>query len=309
MNILIPGTSDQITWSIQNLQDTTTYYVRAVIRDVRTETILKTLNLTDLGNGRFSGVWNVPQDGSGFGREIEIEKTVYEDSGYTVPSGTYGRWLDRALIFNLANRLPSTGGYGGHTNQVDYKEIARIIKKEVETAMMPMIDSENKEKETPIDLSPVLQSLKMISSGLSGLATRISAMEVKDDNTHEEFDSIINDVMRIKDDIKSTIESSNSDLRAEFETKISEITSIIKEIEKKDRTDLAQVEKKMEKQIASILKRFEAIIEDGGKKLHSHVQDAMSKPLSVSLVGSALPSKKESTTADLRQEHIKRLIG
>ena len=129
MSILIPGTSHQITWSIQNLTDTTTYYVKAVIRDLRTNIILDTLYLTDLGNGRFSKTWNVPQDGQGFGRQIEIEKTVYEDSAYTIPSGLYGRWLDEYTIFNLANRLPSTGGYGGHGTQVDYKEITTIIKK------------------------------------------------------------------------------------------------------------------------------------------------------------------------------------
>lgn len=131
---LIPGTSHAITWSKQSLQDDTTYYVRAVIRDVRTEAILDTIDLTDLGNGRFHEYWNVVQDPSGRGRQIEIEKTIYENSGYTQVSPIYGRWLDRYIVYDL-NRATSTGGHSTGGNSVDYDRIEKMLEKAVAAAL------------------------------------------------------------------------------------------------------------------------------------------------------------------------------
>lgn len=131
---LIPGTTHAITWSKQNLLDTSTYYVRAVVRDTRTETVLATLDLVDLDNGRYSYPWTVVGDPSGRGREIEIEKTVYEDSGYTQVSGMYGRWLDQYVILDPRSASVAPGGanYGG---TVDYEHIARLVAKEVQQAV------------------------------------------------------------------------------------------------------------------------------------------------------------------------------
>jgi len=307
MSILIPGTSHQITWAVQIVQDTTTYYVRAVIRDTRSNTIIATLNLDNLGNGRFSKSWNVPQDGSGFGREIEIEKTVYDDAGYTTANGQYGRFLDQYTIFNLGTRNSSTGGYGGGQS-VDYKEIEKIIKKNLDSMVETTGNVIKAEKPEPVDMIPMINALHDVLKGLSGLSARISAMEMKDDDTHGEFDGIIQDVMAIKDELKATIDGSHRFLIETIDSKIEEVNSTIKEMERAEKSEIADIENKMDKQIKSLLKQFESVIEDGGKKLHSHVADAMTKPLHVSLAANVVP-QKEPTPMDKRQEHIKRLIS
>jgi len=44
--------------------DTGTYYVRAVVRNARTDETLETLNLTNKGSGRFLYNYQVPADAS-----------------------------------------------------------------------------------------------------------------------------------------------------------------------------------------------------------------------------------------------------
>lgn len=160
MELLIPATSHIITWQKQNLLDTATYYVQAVIRNARTNETLKTLNLTDLGSSnRFSGTWPVPPDPSNFGLEISIVKTVYEDSNYTTVSGVYGAWEDRYLILDFINAGRSnTGGVsirerGPAPQTIDYGFISDMIKAAVRQA-----DAE-RPKTNEIDFSEVLSEI------------------------------------------------------------------------------------------------------------------------------------------------------
>lgn len=145
MSIIIPGTKHAITWQKQNMLDESTYFVQAIIRDLKTNAILATINLTDVGNGRFIGYWHVVQDSTGRGREIEIEKTVYEDSGYSQISGMYGRWLDRYMIYELK---PLGGTGGGFTQNIDLKQIESIFERKTGSLIdqvKSLINTGNKE--------------------------------------------------------------------------------------------------------------------------------------------------------------------
>ena len=57
--------------------DTATYFVQAIIRNSNTGKIIDTINLTDKGNRRFTGNWEVAADVSGEGFYIDITTTVY----------------------------------------------------------------------------------------------------------------------------------------------------------------------------------------------------------------------------------------
>lgn len=132
---LIPGTSHVISWQKQNLLDTATYYVQAVVRDTRADQVLATLNLNDQGNGRFTRSWTVPQDPSGQGREISIEKTIYTDANYSEVSATYGRWTEQFIIYNLRapqHAAPVT------VPEIDYERIQAMI--DASVAKVPQTD-------------------------------------------------------------------------------------------------------------------------------------------------------------------------
>lgn len=124
--ILHPQKSFTVVRQIANHLDTDVNYVRAVIRNAYTDTILDTLDLTDKGGQRFSRNWQVPADSSGEGFYISIVTSVYSDSGYTTKNVNYGDEENTYLVEDKANAL--RGGNGG----VDSRTIRRIISEELD---------------------------------------------------------------------------------------------------------------------------------------------------------------------------------
>lgn len=293
--ILIPATSFPITWSKQNLADSTTYYVKAVIRDVRTETILATILLTDLGNGRFSGTWNVPQDGSGFGRPVEIEKTVYEDSGYTQVSGIYGRWLDRYLIYNIAPRSPATtGGYGGHSAGIDYAKLKELIRETIKEEI------EKPEPVEKVDLSPVLSSISVFTEVIEELQSRLLQVETKERNDTKVFDAAIADLKKVVIGVQKDLIGTKSDMKSVADKTLSTFSdmhakatqSFSTTLEKKIAHDLDQAHQKIQQSVGESMDKFSAKIED-----------FMKKPLSVSF-----SNPKEEKPVNTREKTIKNIL-
>ncbi len=106
---LQPGEIYYFARQLDNSQDPATYYVRAVVKDNRTDTVLATINLTDKGSQRFIGSYTVPSAvGNGF--YISITSFVYTDSGYTTLSPVYSTVVENHLI---QNRFSTSFGYGG----------------------------------------------------------------------------------------------------------------------------------------------------------------------------------------------------
>lgn len=105
-----------------------TNYVRAVIRNSRTDATIATVNLTDSGGGsnRFTKTWQTPADPSGEGLWINIETTVYTDSAYTTKNSNYSIESRDILIMQRVNPILGMGGGGGA--DIDYKKIAKIFR-------------------------------------------------------------------------------------------------------------------------------------------------------------------------------------
>ena len=152
---------------IANHTDTATYYVRAVIRNAYTDTILDTLDLTDKGSQRFKKDWKVPADPSGQGFYISIITSVYEDSGYTTKSASYG---DEENTYLVADRV--LGGRGG-TASISFgiSDIRRVIKEELDKV----------EKPEPMDMPemPKMPEMKWedILSAISEVGNKIEPPE------------------------------------------------------------------------------------------------------------------------------------
>lgn len=117
--------------------DTGTYYVRATIRNARTQALLGTLDLTDQGDQLFTKEWQAPADPSGLGFYIIVRTRVYTNSGYTSLSADYGQELSTYLI---DDRFRIHGGGGG--GDVDYKKIRKIFREVLDAFPFPKVNLE-----------------------------------------------------------------------------------------------------------------------------------------------------------------------
>jgi len=127
--------------------DTNKYYVRAYIRNAKTDELLDTVDLTDQGDQRFRGEYQVPADVSGEGFYITITTKVYTDSGYTNESPNYAREENQYLVQKRYNPILGSGG-GDHT---DYKKVRKIVQEELKKVRIPKAD-----------LGPVIKTIKGI---------------------------------------------------------------------------------------------------------------------------------------------------
>lgn len=144
-NEISPGENFDIFYFIRNHTDSTTYFVRGVIYDVRTGAVLLTTNLTQAtSNSRlFIKTVQSPPDSSG-GRNIVAIATVYTDSGYTTKSTDYEEQEQYYLIKDQAYLI---GGGGGG---VDYQTLREMM----EDVVSKKIDAMEKPKELSLPDMP-----------------------------------------------------------------------------------------------------------------------------------------------------------
>lgn len=154
---LRPTETFTIARQIDDPLDTNTYYIQGYVRNATTDDLLKTVNLTDKGDQRFRGDWEVPVDGSGLGFYITITTKVYTDSGYTSESDLYGREERQYLV---QDRMDPNSGVGkmiaaASGADINYKKIREIVKDELEKRKMQEIE---------LDITPVLNAISEVSS-------------------------------------------------------------------------------------------------------------------------------------------------
>lgn len=213
---LNPRESFIITHQLNNSYITDTSYVRAVIRNAKTDVTLATKDLTDQGNGRFTTTYQVPADVSGQGFYISIVTSVYSDSGYTTKSQNYGDEVNTYLVQERYNPNIALGATGGP--DIDYKRIQKIVNDEINKIEKPKV----------IDLSPVISGIKSIKEDLSNVEipeypiTNLTPVidSIKESKTSivkkiesiPEFDySIITDAIKTySDDLTQSIEKNYS---------------------------------------------------------------------------------------------------
>lgn len=151
-----------IARGLEDHTDSGTYYVQAVIRNAKTDALIDTVNLTDHGSRRFSTPWQVPADTSGEGFYILITTTIYDDSGYTSKSGSYGEKFDTYLVQDRPN--PNLGMGGGGVD-IDYKKVRAMLKEEI-AGIPPAPDIPDFPS---VDLRPVFDRLEGISEAIGAI--------------------------------------------------------------------------------------------------------------------------------------------
>lgn len=179
---LNPQETFVIVRGLEDHTDSGTYYVRAVIRNAKTDAIIDTVNLSNKGDGhRFSAEWQVAADPNGLGTYIVITTSVFSDSGYTTKSANYGDVYDTYLIQERPNQF--LGGGGGP--DIDYKKIQHLIDEAIGKLPKP-------EKITfpKTNLQPVI-------AGLESLSEQIKAIDIPE-NEKIDFTVVLAKIQQVK---------------------------------------------------------------------------------------------------------------
>src|SRR5437879_3576262 len=125
---LYPQEEFVIARGLEDHTDSSTHYVQAVVRNVKTDTLIDTVQLTDQGNRRFSKKWQVPADPTGLGFWILITSTVYTDSNYTTKDANYGERFEEHFIEARQHN------HGGGGSDIDYKKIEKLMQDQLKAA-------------------------------------------------------------------------------------------------------------------------------------------------------------------------------
>lgn len=161
------GESFPIVRQLKDPTETGTNYVQAVIRNARTDIIIATVNLTDQGDQRFIGAWQVIDDPSGQGLYITIITKVYTDAGYTTLNNNY---LIESNDYLIAQRWGLQFGGGGGGSDINYKKIR---------AMMEEVIRQEKEDLSYLRLTPevILSAIRPLISNIDGKIGKIRIPE------------------------------------------------------------------------------------------------------------------------------------
>lgn len=230
--------------------DSTTYYVRAVVRNSISGAIITTINLTNAGDRRFYKLYEVPADVSGQGFYIDIETSVYSDSGYTTKASGYSDELEQYLVFNRVN----SGGGGGGVD-VDYPKIQKMLNTAIKS--IPEVK---------------IESLEPLKKTLEAIKTEIEAIEMPE---MEKMDHT--PVLKAIADTQKTIIKAIDDKEVTPKTDLSELeTNILTKIEDKE-PNLEEVMEKME-EIKQIISDFIADDQtrEGAKEKLFEIKKALS---------------------------------
>lgn len=221
--------------------DSTTYYVRAVIRKAYSDEIITTLDLDSKGSQRYSKAWKIPADPSGQGFYISIVTSVYTDSGYTTKSSSYG---DEEQTYLVVDREPISSGRGGG-GSLGRRDIRDIITEELAKFAEKNI---SKEKEIIEDDKPEKEEKeeKDYDKRFDALEKIISKLP-KEKPEKINFKPILNLLTEIKVAVES-IEMPQID----FNSVIEAINELIQneELNKEDlKAILVEFSKKLEEQV------------------------------------------------------------
>ena len=228
-----------IVRQIDDPLDTATYYVQAKVRNAQNDDLLETVNLTDKGDQRFRGDYEVPVDGSGLGFYITITTRTYTDSGYTSESERYGVEEREYLVQERYNHNIGGGHAGSGVNpnagvDISYKKIKEIIEEELKKLIFP----EQKE----VDLLPIIKSI-------DGIKTELMMLKIPDLKDID-FKDVIDSINTAKDTLDKQIGGNKQAIdkyRPAFETANKEVDGLMDRVKEFLNKDLSKIEEKLNK--------------------------------------------------------------
>jgi len=228
-----PGESFDIFYFLRNHTDSTTYYVKAVVYDVRTGEVLLTQALTQSSTNTrlFISTVQSPPDPVGLGRNIVAVATVYIDGSFTTKSDAYEEQEQYFLIRSPQNLY---GGGGG----LDYRDVREIVREELVKAIATIKYPEpqsvpyealfgtigalqrevNRIPKEAVDITDVLSAIKSVRS-------TIAAIPGPEEIDLSSIDAKLSDIVSRFDEVITVIEAEASADRAETDGAISKLGS------------------------------------------------------------------------------------
>jgi hypothetical protein len=183
-NQISPGEPFDIFYFVRNPLDSTAYFVRAKVYDVRTGELLSTIALEQSPtNARlFIKTTQAPADPSGYGRNTVAIASVYLDSDFTQQSEGYEEQEQYYLIKSVA---PVLGGGGGVDMRAIREMMEDVVAKKLAALPKPgkpqtfptealfgaigALQREVNRVPKEIDLSGVFERLSAIQTAISGI--------------------------------------------------------------------------------------------------------------------------------------------
>lgn len=249
MQQINPQSDFPIVRQLEDPADSTTLYVQAVIRDSATGVTLDTINLTDQGNQRFTGSWRSSADTSGEGLVVDIETTVYTNSGYTTKSNNYRIVSQEYLVMQRIHR----GMLGGGGVGVDYKRLRAIVQEEIKKAP----------KGQRVDLSGVLGAVATAQKAIEG----IKMPEIKETD--------LSGILTAIENAKAAVVTEVG--KIEIPEKVDE-EAIANQILGVD-TSVKEMEGNVEKKVEQALEEGVAKMKEGNEERIKEIKDALVEAL------------------------------
>lgn len=246
---LRPTETFVITAQIPDPNDSNTYYIRAYVRNAKTDELLTTVNLTDQGEQRFRGTWEVPADPSGEGFYVTITKKVFTDAPYITESPRYGRDEQLYLIQERYNPFLAGGGGG---SDINYKTIRKIIKEEIEN------------KIPKIDLDPIIKAIQETQKRIETIEFPVIDLSPLIELTKLNSKEIINKIGAIR-----IPENDLTPLIRTLDKSLEELNSFKESSDKKTRGAISDIKIALEKAITDIQKRVEENIKSIDTKIEN----------------------------------------
>ncbi len=268
--------------------DSSTSYVRAIVRNSLTGATLDTLNLSESGANthRFTYNYQVPADVSGLGFYIDITTYVYTDSGYTSKSTVYGEDNNTYLVFDRFKKL------GGGGSDVDYKRIAKMLAEAIKKIEMPDMSG--------MELSPVIAQLQDIKKACDTMC----AMEIPTmPDMKSEMAPVLTAIQEAEKEIISAIDTKE----VTEATDLSPLHDAISKLGDAMGTHTSDQAGKLDSMVAPFQElhdKFKSTFHDEYPQLNEALDALVKKMREAFLYTNSMPSTKKSP-----EDRVKTLIG
>lgn len=252
-----PGESFDLFYFLRNPTDSTTYYVRAKLYDVRTGELLDTVALdqSSANSHLFIKTTQAPPDPSGYGRNIVAIASIYTDSIFTTKSTDYEEQEQYYLIKAV---MPVLGGGG-----IDFRALREMFIDVLrETLPVPQIipldalfgtlgvlqREVNRIPKELFDAAPFMADLAAIREQIAALPKPQDLSPLAD-----QFAGVVTSLLRLQDSVKGLSTTLPKEHSAAIETATREISNSVKGALASVVTHLSQHEQRPKEPVESPL--------------------------------------------------------
>lgn len=240
------------------------YYVRAVLRDSRTNATIRSVDLTrDSSNTRrFYGEIQMPDVQQSQSRSVDITTTVYTDSGYTTQSEEHQEVSNMYIVAERWNEAMGFGG-GGGISRKDVREVVTEILSKVR-AEDEKKANEKKTEDRPVKLpESVVELMKdtlvAVRSAEESLKNAVSESDSRE-NVKSAKEMLEKAAKSIPEEVKASMRMLMKDMQRSDRSEASEkVDSATKKMTEENKSLIEE----MIKQFADVVKYLDIL----GKRL------------------------------------------